>query len=1428
MSKNLFKKSITACMVLIGAVSGSAAAEAPVIHGNIVGPAAWVDYVSGIYSFKAEAPLTLEMQKESRFIAVNGGGDNVGGMYHYISNNDGLGLGDTYRMYLYDAATWIPRNNFKVPGNWHATDMAYDRTTGRLYGSFTTDNSLYYFGWMDPLSGEFTSLRRCGGYNAVAADAYGCIFAINGEGQLMMLDKSTGEETVVFDTKLPSAGSQSACIDPQTRVLYWCRRDAEDQTALYSVDISADAPSVSLVGDFPQDEVVTGAYIEPVAPDADTTPAAVADLSVTVSADGEGYTAKVSFTLPSATVSGLPLKDNIAGCMLAVDGVRLVPADGAPGSAMEFTFNGLAECMHMASVTIGGGEPSTVYFFVGNDTPKAVTDLTAMRSADTFRATWTAPEGGVNGGAVDPSKLTYEVTFHKGDASEVTTIAETHFETTVTAQEPTQCYVEVKAIAENLTSASLASNKVLMGPGYKLPYTANFSEGAGVEDFLIVDANGDGCTWYFEDLDEDMRTQYKSGYGKMDDWLFTPGFDLATDSYYHVQVKVATAGISYPETLEIRAGMNRLPDEMIMEVTPPVEYATPGQTVDAYLIPTEDGQWYVGFHAMTEGQNLYVAIDNVKIERGGLLTTPATPADVMVTPGAGGALNATLEFTAPSLCLDGMPLEENITVQIYRSGRRLKQIDDVVPGSKVKVEGLTGSQGYNTYEVRCLNSDGYGIPATVKTYLGVDVPLSPKDVCLTFDSEGRPVISWSAPEAGEKGGVLNAEALTYSVRRSFDGQYVAENIKGMSAVDELGLVDGVDQALMFYRVYAHSAAGTSQPAESEHFTMGKPYGLPWSDSFKDALEMKGPWLGVLLDNQKGCWYIDAEGSRPNADPVDGDGGVMTFAPGEAGQNCTLTTPMVCIDDAEYPVAEFYIYATSDNDSRLTVSVRTGEGEPEPVWTRLMSDASFTPGWNVVRIPLDAYKGEKYVQVMFHGLAGEAYYNHMHIDRVSISDRHRYDVAAGLLTVPDAMVPGEPAGFTATVANVGVDDVADVKVSLLRSGKEVASETISRLAASASVDVVLTDVADLSYEAYENYSFTVSAPTDGNIENDASAVKEVIVELPHYPVPVLQGYKDGDKAVLTWKRPATEGVRAPVTDGFESYAPFIIDNVGDWTMHDIDGTRTIGLLDSDGNPYEYENAGAKMAYQVFNPGEAGLPLVDEDGLPTLCAPHRGAQMMCAFCDLDLKNDDWLVSPRLTGEAQDVMFYAKSYTDNYGLESMIIMISYTGTAVEDFQAWTPEVEVPVDWTRYILDIPEGARYFAIRCTSVDKFALCIDDVKLIPESSAPVDLVLTGYNLYRDGVLLQTLGPDATSAEVAVDGARYRLSALYHLGESAHSAEILVDELGGVDNVTVGSVESATSDIYTMQGILLKRAATEADIRALAPGIYIIGGEKRVIR
>lgn len=71
--------------------------------------------------------------------------------------------------------------------------------------------------------------------------------------------------------------------------------------------------------------------------------------------------------------------------------------------------------------------------------------------------------------------------------------------------------------------------------------------------------------------------------------------------------------------------------------------------------------------------------------------------------------------------------------------------------------------------------------------------------------------------------------------------------------------------------------------------------------------------------------------------------------------------------------------------------------------------------------------------------------------------------------------------------------------------------------------------------------------------------------------------------------------------------------------------------------------------------------------------------------------------------------------------------------------------------------------------------------------------------------------------------------YAAAEAWKNFNTMVDDLPGTVGVADGLIDfNNNSNVYNMQGILVKRNATAGDIKALNPGLYIIGGKKVLVK
>ena len=405
-----------------------------------------------------------------------------------------------------------------------------------------------------------------------------------------------------------------------------------------------------------------------------------------------------------------------------------------------------------------------------------------------------------------------------------------------------------------------------------------------------------------------------------------------------------------------------------------------------------------------------------------------------------------------------------------------------------------------------------------------------------------------------------------------------------------------------------------------------------------------------------------------------------------------------------------------------------------------------------------------------------------------------------------------ASISVGITNNGTGDVAasDYTVKLYNNSKLIDTAAGKAIAAGAS-DTVSLKYTPQSDDPVDNLLYAVvDYAADENTADNQT--KTVGVKMVKPEMPVVNDLKlnsaDGANS-LSWTRPDLSGSAARiVTDGFEDYDAFTLWDMGDWTLYDKDG-YSVCCIQGTSYPNMYE----PMAFQVFNPDKV---TTTTDGLSEIFDPHSGSQYLIDFAAEDGANDDWLVSPKLSGNAQTISFYAKSVTNQYGLEQFEVYASEDGTETYEMTRVMDETKVPVKWTKFTVDLPEGTKYFAIRCVSDMRFAFMLDDITY-ESAPKPLEVEFVGYNVYRDGKKLNNdplTTPDFTDNNPTA-GATYYVTVVYNVGES-DASNIVGGMATGINEVGADAIGNA--DTYTIGGIKTDESAGN--------GVYIRGGKKFV--
>ena len=711
--------------------------------------------------------------------------------------------------------------------------------------------------------------------------------------------------------------------------------------------------------------------------------------------------------------------------------------------------------------------------------------------------------------------------------------------------------------------------------------------------------------------------------------------------------------------------------------------------------------------------------------------------------------------------------------------------------------------GIHTYRVVASNAAGEGAEAKAEAFVGVDVPGAAGNVTL-HDVDGKAVISWTAPTTGSRGGWFDPSTVSYRVLRS-DGQVVAEGYTSTTFTDAK-LPASTSQQLIYYVITTYGGNAKGDYAVTPYCVFGNPYAAPLTEGFAGSDMAYYPWLTESDADVHQSWTLQDSGTNPSTADQNCDKGLATFhSIGEKpGIHTSFSSPKISIAALDHPAVSFWMYHSHDSNvttpESIEVKVMADGGEWQAVdGAKWMRDNGST-GWRRHIVDLSAFKSSKYVRIAFVGTTAGGM--DVHLDNITVDNMFETDAELTNIAGPKKIASGELAEYDVKVTNAGLTDLADIKVVLNdASGTQLAETTIAQLKADAQVMVTLP----VAHQAKGSISVTavVAAAADANAANNTKTITTKVVD-PVIPVPQsLDCTKTADGLRLSWQSPWTKG---SVTDDIESYKDWAIDNVGDWTMADLDHDVTYYIKKDLG---EYDNASSPKAFQVCNANTLGIDIWDEG------KPHSGNKMLMAMAGVKYVNNDWLISPRLNGDEQTISFFARSFTlGNQQPERMRVLYSTTDTDPANFTKIhaADYIELSGEWTEFRYVVPQGARYFAVNCVSDSGFAMFVDDLSF-NDLTVP-QLKLKEYEVYRNGALLgKTSATEITDPEV-VDGTVYTVRAIFDKTESDLSESITYDE-SAVGEMTADAIRVATTkgEIIVIGAEGKRVAAASADGRML---------------
>lgn len=1420
---------IGALLLFNSYTANTATAASTTLQGNVVSSTNPSTKI-GFYSFTAENPVTMTPVFTDGTVTANGGGVYVDGKVYIMNYSETYGMLMAY-YYTYDALTWETLyTSYPAIVDWSdiAISSTYDKTTGTVYCcTFNDSQSAFLLRTWDLAGERKTTIADAGtGYPALAANAAGELYGINAEGKLCKIDKTNGNATLIGDTGFKPRGTQSAAFDDKTGTLYWFAYNNES-SRLYTVNTST--AELTLVSEMPDMAEVVSAYVPK--PEAEDNAPAKAE-NLTVNFPEGNLSGTVSFTIPTKHFDGTEMTENV-GYTVTVNGEQeIVKSDAQPGTTVNENVTVETAGTYEIQVTLNnatGNSPAVkTELWIGNDTPAAVGNLNATKEGDsTVQLTWDAPTSTIHNGYMNPEQLTYTVVRQPDNKTVAENISETSFSEEIVTDELKAYSYEVTANFAGLQSSVTKSDYVIFGSYASVPYSDSFDDNSTFPLYTIIDGNADKVTWTYDNREKSLYCR-TMGSNPSDEYAITPPLKLSKENAYNLSFDIRKiASDKAAQRLEVLIGdkpeVASLKTVLIKE-----QDVESDKTFLTEFSVKNDGLYYIAVHLTTPARGLYVYLDNIKVE-GTAQNAPGEATDIVVTPAPLGELKADISFRTPATLVNGEAADNLTKVELYRESELINTFDNPAPATVLTFTDESAAQGMNKYRIFAYNENGIGKMAECEAYIGIDVPGLAQNVKYTDLGEGSSKITWEAPKAGEHEGYIVPENLTYSLYRNISSQetLVASDLTETSYTDTECPVSEDSQTIVYYTVRATNEIGTGASASSNALQVGAPYPAPLSESFANAALSTSPWIVDRLNgnSEEVLWTLLRQGADQET-AQDGDNGFAGFAGYFDGAKAAIVSPKIDITTLEKPGVSFYANIPYPAVA-FTPVISVDNGDYQPIHDVIFNDKDFQNGWKYVVIPLTEYADAQQVRIGFMGeIDGDN--GAMYIDNVTVGNFFNKDLSVGNISAPNAATSGDVCTISATVSNAGLSASETTTVALKKNGEIVAQQEIGAMESGENTTVTF-EYSVAQNDLGSELLFTIELlSSDDNPDNNAGQCS-IAVKSNNYPIPAnLKATADNAEVSLTWEKPDySNGIHASATDDFESYDAFIIDNIGNYTLIDKDKSMTYRLGNTD-----YDNSTALMAFQVFNPEEAKIT-------NAAFTPHSGKQMLIAVASIGGTNDDWLITPELATDNHIISFYAKSFTDKYGLEEFEVWYSTTGTDEADFQKLTDKTQyAPADWTEFVYILPEGTKYAAIRYISKDKYALGIDDLTFATADSEMTELNLLGYNVYRNSVRInqETVTTEAYTDKVdAVGDYTYNVTAVYDLGESRLSegqtvtVNSSVDELssetlvfGCNEGIRIINAEGATVTVCRLDGVAVLSTTVDSYQTTLPMdnGLYIV--------
>lgn len=432
---------------------------------------------------------------------------------------------------------------------------------------------------------------------------------------------------------------------------------------------------------------------------------------------------------------------------------------------------------------------------------------------------------------------------------------------------------------------------------------------------------------------------------------------------------------------------------------------------------TEDAIIYENIGSMSENAEiigLYIDPEPIPGNR------PASVSQLVVTPAAEGAAQATVSWVNPSTLINGETLANGFKVNIYRNGSLVKTLTDQTAGAQVNLIDENVEMGLHEYMVVCANDEGEGKPCFARNiFIGRDTPNEVSNLKASkIVGENSVTVTWEKPLTGKNNGWYDESSLTYRIVRKPDNKVMAEATTETTVTD----TDFTTLKGYSYEITASTIDGKGVARTSNTVVVGPALDVPYECNFATDEEV-AMWSVLDGDNDGHEWFASsysstgqtfmkyAPESKYNPETPTDDWLITPPLRLKAGVTYTMTYEMFLLGPlfpVDYDITIGY-EATSEAQSTVLQSTDSMEinmaFEPKKCVFTVAADGEYYLGYHIRNAVL------------------------VQITNVVVRELEKIDLAIETMTVNNIANVNSEMSFLITVNNMGANDIEGYNINI---------------------------------------------------------------------------------------------------------------------------------------------------------------------------------------------------------------------------------------------------------------------------------------------------------------------------------------------------------------------------------------------------------------